>query len=83
MSPRSTTFDNTSRQRQRQKAGTLELPRYGGHLTAFVVVEPVGAVVNGEGAPFSTTPQAGAAEVERTEPWVRHDHHIRWSFGNR
>jgi len=49
---------------------------------AFVVVETVEAEGNGEGAPFSTTPQA-AAEVERTELWARHDHRIRRSFGIR
>jgi hypothetical protein len=32
---------------------------------AFVVVEPVEAVGNGVGAPFSTTPQAGRAKAER------------------
>jgi hypothetical protein len=39
--------------------GPVEVPRYGGQLFAFVVVGPVGAVGNGVGAPFSTTPQAG------------------------
>ncbi len=41
------------------RGAPLELPRYGGHYDAFVVVEPVGAVGNGGGAPFFTTPQAG------------------------
>jgi len=41
------------------------VPRYGGHLMAFVVVAPVEAVGKGVGAPFSTTPQAGRAEAER------------------
>ena len=41
------------------------VPRYGGHLMAFVVVAPVEAVGKGAGAPFSTTPQAGRAEAER------------------
>jgi len=50
---------------------------------AFVVVGPVEAVEKGVGAPFSTTPQAAAAEAEGREPWERHDRHILQSFGNR
>ena len=61
----------------------MELPRYGGHFMAVVVVGPVVAVGNGEGAPFSTTPQVATAESERSEQWARHAHHIRKSFGTR
>jgi len=43
----------------------------------------VEAVVKGVGAPFSTTPQATAAEAEGSEQWARHDHHIHRSFGTR
>ena len=50
---------------------------------ALVVVVPVEAVGKGEGAPFSTTPQAAAAEAEGREPWERRDHHILKNFGNR
>ena len=42
------------------------MPRFAGHRCVPVVVETVEAVVNGEGAPFSTTPQGAECEEAMT-----------------